>query len=98
MLTNMQQQTIMIMGGERMPNNLTYYPELLYYRTKILKMTVEDTIAGLNMSTATYLRVENGNRELYLSEAKQIARNLNLSLETLFPKIFESKVAKNATN
>lgn len=73
------------------------YPELLYYRTKILKMTVEEVIKGTDMSSATYLRSENGTRELTLGEASQIAENMGLDLETLFPKIFGNKVDKNAT-
>lgn len=73
------------------------YPELLYFRTKILKKSVEETIKGLDISPQTYLRSENGTRELTLREASQIAKNLNLSLYVLFPKIFANEVAKNAT-
>lgn len=64
------------------------YPELLFYRTKVKKKTVKDTIKGLNMSVTTYLRVEKGKRELTLDEALIIANNLEVSLNTLFPKIF----------
>jgi len=70
------------MGEEKM------YPELLYYRTKVKKKTVEETIKGLKMSVATYLRAENGQRELTLNEALVISRNLEVELEKLFPKIF----------
>lgn len=81
-----------------MPDEKKIYPELLYYRTKVLKMSVEEVIKGTGISSATYLRSENGTRELTLGEASQIAENMGLDLETLFPKIFTRKVAKNATN
>ncbi|MFV0552243.1 MAG: helix-turn-helix domain-containing protein [Anaerorhabdus sp.] len=80
-----------------MTDERTIYPELLYFRTKILKKSVEETIKGLDISPQTYLRSENGTRELTLREASQIAKNLNLSLYVLFPKIFTNEVAKNAT-
>lgn len=73
------------------------YPELLYYRTKIKKMSIKDTIRGLDISEATYLRSENGERELSLNEAYIISKNLQVSLFDLFPKIFTQKVAENAT-
>lgn len=60
-------------------------------------MSVDDVIAGTGMSNATYLRCENGVRELTLGEASQIADNMRLPLETLFPKIFKPRVDKNAT-
>lgn len=64
------------------------YPELLYYRTKVLKKTVEETIKGLDISPSTYLRCENGGRELSLNEAYVISNNLGIPLGKLFPKIF----------
>lgn len=81
-----------------MPDERSIYPELLYYRTKVLKMSVEDTIKGLDISSQTYLRSENGNRELTLREASQIAINLGIPLNILFPKIFSLVVDKNATS
>ncbi|MEG0404492.1 MAG: hypothetical protein RR623_08375 [Bacilli bacterium] len=80
-----------------MQDERAIYPELLYFRTKVLKKTIEETINGLDISPQTYLRSENGSRELTLREANQIAKNLNLSLYVLFPKIFNNEVAKNAT-
>lgn len=80
-----------------MPDERKMYPELLYYRTKIKKMSVEDTTKGLKMSSATYLRCENGERELTLNEALVISNNLGVSLERLFPKIFSPKVANMST-
>lgn len=76
-----------------MYDELKCYPELLYYRTKVLKMSVEEVIKGLDMSKATYLRSENGERELTLGEATTIAKNMKLSLNVLFPKIFTNIVA-----
>lgn len=76
-----------------MYDELKCYPELLYYRTKVLKMSVEEVIKGLDMSKATYLRSENGERELTLSEATLISRNMRLPLKVLFPKIFKRNVA-----
>lgn len=64
------------------------YPELLFYRTKIKKKSIRDTIKGLNMSDTTYLRVERGKRELTLDEALVISNNLEVPLDILFPKIF----------
>lgn len=81
-----------------MPNEKKIYPELLYFRTKVLKMSVEDVIKGTDMSSATYLRCEKGVRELTLGEAYTIAENMGLDLETLFPKIFGKQVDKTATN
>lgn len=80
-----------------MPNEKKIYPELLYFRTKVLKMSVEDVIKGTDMSSATYLRCEEGVRELTLGEAYTIAENMGLDLETLFPKIFGKRVDKTAT-
>lgn len=80
-----------------MPDKIKMYPELLYYRTKVRKMSVKDTIKGLNISEATYLRSENGERELSLNEAYVISNNLDVPLIDLFPKIFKRKVDKIAT-
>lgn len=65
-----------------------FYPELLYFRKKVLKMEVREVIKGTNISEATYLRCENGKRELTLSEASVIAKNMNMSMNKLFPKFF----------
>lgn len=75
-------------GGDNMIDDMKIYPELLYYRTKVKKMTVEDVIKGTEMSKATYLRIENGKRELTLREAIQIAQNMEIELKVLFPKFF----------
>lgn len=73
-----------------MPEELKIYPELVYYRTKVLKLSVADVIKGLDMSEYTYLRCENGKRELTLSEAFRISKNMNLEMDVLFPKFFNS--------
>lgn len=81
-------------GGGKVYDELKCYPELLYYRTKVLKMSIDEVIDGLDISKATYLRSENGERELTLGEATVIAKNMKLPLHVLFPKIFKPCVAK----
>ena len=75
-----------------------FYPQLFYFRKKVLKMSVSEVIKNTSMSESTYLRCENGKRELTLSEADAISKNMGISMYELFPNFFKQNVANMQQN